>query len=296
MKTLSAIRASVDPKALRLRAAQDSDYDALVTESTRVYDDSGVLRVVYEVLDRPPEDLISAFKSIEYNKSARTGGLMSQARVLGYLGRITIRNDYCRASDMADKHPREHAVFCNYARKATKIYSQWAPQQYAEQELLLAAKVKPAWRIPEASFTSGIVNWDNPLHYHTDSGNFPDTWNAMYATAFDCAGGHLVVPELRLAFSFHKPAFVIFEAQKFLHGVTPLQKRSSMAYRYSVVYYALQSLCQCLKTPAEELERCQKVRTQRELKRAGLIKRDPKEEADFQARAARGRKSLAERK
>ncbi len=295
MRRISATPAAVDPAALRLRAAQDSDYDELVTESARVYEGSD-LRIVFEVLDRPPEDLISAFKHIAYIKTARAGGLKSQARVLGFLPRVTIRNDYCRSADMAAKHPREHGVFCNYARKATQIYREWAPDQYAAQQLLLAQKVKPAWQIPGSAFTSGIVNWDNPLHYHTDTGNFPGTWNAMYATAFDCAGGHLVVPELRLAFSFHKPAFVIFEAQKFLHGVTPLQKRSKLAYRYSVVYYALQGLCSCLATPIEELERTQKVRTQRELKRAGLIARSPEEEADIKARAARGRASLAERK
>jgi hypothetical protein len=90
----------------------------------------------------------------------------------------------------------------------------------------------------------------------------------MYAISHDCAGGYLAVPELNIGFSFDRPALIMFDGQGLIHGVTPLEKRSKEAYRYSVVYYALQQMCKC-GTLDEELARIRKVKTQRELKRAG---------------------------
>ena len=293
MRTLQATLHPVDHKALRFRSAAVGDYDTLITESVRIQEGDD-LRIVFQVMDEAPEDLIKAFRTINYNKSSRTAGLTTQARVLGSLPRITIRRDYCTMSGMASEHPAAHATFLNYARKASSIYKEFAPTEQAAQQELVESKVKPGWRISDSVFTSGIVNWDNPLNYHTDTGNFPGTWNAMYALARDMSGGQLVVPEFRIAFSFAKPAFIIFEAAKFLHGVTPLRKLSSLSYRYSVVFYALQQLCNCL-SPAEELDRIQKVKTVRELKRAGIIERDPKEAAALAARVLRGQKARAER-
>lgn len=273
------------PESLRFRSAADGDYDRLVTESTVVLEGAAP-RVVYQVLDAVPKDLIAAFRGIKYAKNARTEGLMTHSRVLGYQPRLPLRRDYCLPAVIAKQYPGAHNTFIRYAREATKIYRQFVPSACAEQEALLAKEVRSEWRIPETVFTSGIVNYNNPLRYHTDSGNFPGTWNAMYALTFDCLGGHLVLPEYRLAFSFHRPAFIIFPAQDVMHGVTPLRPRSTSAYRYSVVYYALRNMCKCL-SPEAEVERIQKLKTSREQIRGGLKPRPAKDQKVLDDRRAR---------
>lgn len=287
MRELRTQRREVDQKALRYRTAQPSDWDTLIEESTRIYD-GDELKIVYEVLPAIPEDLLTAFKSINsyYLKGARAEGLQVHSRVIGFQPRLALRRDYCTRASMSWDYPKSHDTFMRYALKASEIYREQVPLAYAAQASMLFEKVKPEWRIPGTVFTSGIANWDAPLHYHTDTGNFPGTWNAMYALTFDCDGGQLSLPEYGLGFSFKRPAYIIFPAQDVLHGVTPLQKRSRLAYRYSVVYYALALMCHCL-SAQEEVVRIQKIRTVREHKRAGLIERSPEELKAFVTKGAK---------
>lgn len=289
MKQLRTQRREVDSKALRYRSAAVTDYDQLITESTKVYD-GDELKIVFKVLEQPPSDLLEAFRTIRYQRTERTDGLGTQSRVLGYQPRLTIRRDFCTAAMMAQDHPKQHETFLRYAQLSTEIYREEVPGAYLKQAALIDEKVRPEWRIPKSVFTSGIVNYDNPLHYHTDTGNFPDTWNAMYALTFDMSGGQLVLPEYRIGFSFAQPAFIIFPAQNVLHGVTPLKKLSTLAYRYSVVYYALRGMCHCL-APQDELARIQRIKTERELKRSGL-----KKWTEAELKQIRGKGEKAKRK
>ena len=121
--------------------------------------------------------------------------------------------------------------------------------------------------MPGGIFTSGICNYNNPLRLHHDKGNFPGSWSAMFAFTHNVKGGLLVLPGYRIAFRFHKPSFIIFDGQKNLHGVSPIRYVGTGGYRYSVVYYAMNGMQNCL-SAREELERIRVVKTQREVKRA----------------------------
>lgn len=217
----------------------------------------------------PPEELAgarAAVERIDYQETYRTGGLKTRSRVVGFQPRVTVRRDYCTTAAMSHDMPKEHALICAGAALASRYFKEYLPEAFAAHEKVVQAQVKPGWMLPGSAYTSGIVNWDNRLNYHCDSGNFPGTWNAMLTFKKDLEGGHLAIPELDVTLAVRDATLSIFNAQALMHGVTPFRKTSPRGYRYTIVYYALSGMCHC-GTPAEELERIRAVKTQRELKR-----------------------------
>ena len=80
-------------------------------------------------------------------------------------------------------------------------------------------------------------------------------------------GGHLACPEYDITLECSDNSIVMFDGQNILHGVTPIQYVRKDAYRYSVVYYSLRQMWNCL-TVDEELIRIRKIRAERETKRS----------------------------
>lgn len=261
---IQAVLRRVDRKGLQFRRAERPDFAKLIGESTTVLVD-GKIRIHFQLLEESPHQLVGALSRIRYSQSPRTRGLLTQSRVFGFQPRVTIRRDYCTAASLSKDQPGEAGVLAEWAARADRIYRRVNPELYG-QHAQLVSKVLPCWRMGDTVFTSGIANRNNPLAYHLDAGNFPNVWSAMYALAHDCEGGYLSVPELDIGFDFTRPALIMFDGQGLLHGVTPLREISKQAWRYSVVFYALQQLCRC-GTPAEELARIRLVKTQREIKR-----------------------------
>jgi hypothetical protein len=72
-------------------------------------------------------------------------------------------------------------------------------------------------------------------------------------------GGHLSVPEYGLRFKLPNNSLFMFDGQGLLHGVTPIKMESPASYRYSIVYYTLKRMWQCLEVN-EELIRIRKKR------------------------------------
>ena len=119
-------------------------------------------------------------------------------------------------------------------------------------------------------YTGGIVNKNSALGGHVDGGNVKKTWNSQLTIKKGIEGGYLVMPELRIALEVADGSMALFEAQSVWHGVTPVLKTRVDAVRYSVVWYCLAQLKNCL-GPEEELQRIQLKKTEREWKRAGLV-------------------------
>jgi hypothetical protein len=59
----------------------------------------------------------------------------------------------------------------------------------------------------------------------------------------------------------------MFDGQSVLHGVTPITKTNPDAVRYSIVYYSLQQIWNCLPL-SEEVARIRNLKTKRERARA----------------------------
>lgn len=269
MRKINAKKVEVDAKAFKMRAAAEADAPELMSESVIVLD-AGVPVLVY--IDHVDFDLTAvrwALGRIKYQKNFRSGGLPTISRIFGFSPRSTLRKDFCAATGFAAEAPQEHRIICDAGRTAALLYAQNNPELYARHQAVADAKVRPEWSIPGTPFTSGIINRNNQLLYHHDSGNFKDVWSAMFVFKKRMEGGHLVVPEYGLRFACSDQSLLLFDGQALLHGVTPMRARGPGpgGHRYSIVYYSLRQMWNCL-TPGEELQRIRGLKTQREIKRA----------------------------
>jgi hypothetical protein len=260
---------SVDTSTLKTKVpASIGDAHRVIEGDAQVYHD-GQLQMVHLVTEDDLSPLLAVMKRTKFFGGFRTSGLKRHARVFGYQPRVTIRRDYCSEASLARDDPAAEVTLKHYAFAASERLKEEAPEIYRLHEKTLDARVRDDWRIKNSVFTSGIANCDSSLYYHLDTGNFPDLWSAMYVMKRDMVGGDLVIPEFDLRLKFRTGSLLLFNGQKFIHGVTEMRRMNPNAYRYTVVYYALQGLCNCL-SPVEELVRIKQVKMKRERKRAGM--------------------------
>jgi hypothetical protein len=265
------LEATKRPMTAKGQFATEAGIGQLVSESVVVTVD-GAPAVVYLHLDDDMEEIRTAFERIRYVDDYRTAGMKTNSRTIGYLPRNTLRRDFCTATSLANEQPAEHAIATQAAIIAARYYKQWNPERYAMHEEA-TARVLPQYRLHGTPFTSGIINENNPLAYHFDSGNFKHVWSAMFGFKRHVEGGHLSVPELvdadghALGFEISDKSLLLFDGQGLLHGVTPIRKTRAEARRFTVVFYSLQQMWKC--TPVEdEVARIRRLRTERERKRA----------------------------
>ena len=265
MKPLHYERRALDLNAYKLRSAQEDDYDTLVTESSAVYE-NGDLMIVYQELDLDCADIVQALQNIRYETSSRTDGLPTTSRIFGFSPRVTIRKDFCSATSLAKEQPAEHALVCQYAEKVADCYQRVNNPLYEQHLAATEGHVIGEYRVKNSPFTSGIINKNNPLKYHFDTGNFKSVWSCMLVFKHQVGGGYLSVPEYGLGFELKHNSLFMFDGQGLLHGVTPIRKRSATAFRYSIVYYSLREMWNCLPI-TDELLRIRNLKTEREIKR-----------------------------
>jgi hypothetical protein len=255
------------------RAADPAtDASIHVDEDTLIVDaDTGKVVIAYLVVPESYADLVPYLKRLKFHTGYRADGSPTLgSRVVG----TTVRNysrqrDFCTMSALAHDDPEAHAEILAYAVRASRYYAEWNPDLYTVHEQM-AERVLGEYRIGDSPFTSGIVNKDNVLPYHFDAGNFRDVWSLMLGFKKDIAGGYLVLPEYDLSLQIADNSLTAFDGQIALHGVSPFQKLSRSAYRYTIVYYAKTGAWKCL-TMDEELVKARGVRTRKELRRAGML-------------------------
>jgi 2-oxoglutarate-Fe(II)-dependent dioxygenase family protein len=199
-----------------------------------------------------------AAKQLLYPKSTRTSGLETQSRIFGFSPRVAIRNDFCSKTSMATDFPEAHEVFRKTGELIAPYYAGSFPEVYEANKVEMET-VLPEWRFTEL-FTGGIVNKNNALAYHYDSGNFKNVLSCMLLFKESVRGGELVFPKWRIALDLPNASLTMFDGQAILHGVSPIQRLNRNAYRYTIVFYALRAMRECLPYD-EELRRARLVKT-----------------------------------
>ncbi len=268
MERIHVQRKSLDLKEYTYRVAKADDCTTVIAEPALIYEGDQI-KIVYCEMEESLPDLVRALERVNYERSFRTGGLPTNSRIFGYSPRTALRKDFCSTTSLATQFPQEHATICARAKVADKYYDRWHPQLHKTHAQTTAEKVLEEWHLEDSVFTSGIVNKNNPLRYHFDTGNFKDVWSAMMVFKNGVSGGGLNVPEYGLHFTLKDHSLLMFDGQGLLHGVTPFQMTRPGGYRYSIVYYSLRQMWNCL-PPKGEVDRIRKLKTAREYKRAGL--------------------------
>lgn len=268
MRELLLTKKPVDHLEYVKHSATEDDYDTLIDGDVIGIDaETNQIIFVQKKLDFDDKQILWALEHTRYEENTRTSGLKTRSRIFGYSPRNTVRNDFCSTVSMAVEHPRQHAVVCQYGVQIAGLYSKFTPATYKKHQEILQAKVLDEWAIKDTPFTSGIINKNNPLKYHFDSGNFKGVYSCMAVFKRDVRGGFLSLPQYGVGLSLPHNSVFMFDGQSVLHGVTPITKLNDQAVRYSIVYYSLQQIWNCLPL-TEELARIRNIKTQREVNRA----------------------------
>jgi len=233
------------------KRASTEHYVTLIKEYG-MYQLEGGESILYLDLEEIDKKLIQAFKNVTYYSNIRTGGLKSNSALLGYKPRNPKKDNYCSIAGMASNHPLEHDIFLATSRMLAGIYQENFPETYRNHMNKLKElkndendRLLDQYILEQTPFTSGIVNKDNELAYHTDNGNVEETYSAMIVLKNDVVGGYLSLPEYDIAIDLKDNSALFFNGQKILHGVTPIYKTTEEAYRYSVVFYTMEEMWRC---------------------------------------------------
>lgn len=249
----------IDYKDFVKRTALESDFTTLIKEPCAIFED-GKLKVIYTT------ELVEALKKIKYEQNERNSGLKTTSRIFGYMPRRPLRGDFCHIASLSEQDPKSYRTIIDYAKKVAGLYSREDPGMYKIHSEMTTEKVKSEYQIPGTPFTSGIINKNNPLKYHFDTGNFREVYSCMLAFKHNVGGGYLALPEYGLGLEIASNSVLIFDGQKILHGVTPIRSFSENSYRYTIVFYSLQQMWKCLPLN-EEVARIRNVKMERERKR-----------------------------
>lgn len=249
------------------RNATHEDVSQLLRGNWLVVDDETNRPVIaYLILPDDFSGMMPYLHRIKWTVSNRNDGTPSQAKTVGNLERNPVRQrDFCRMAGLATEDPEGHARILEYIASTARYYEQLNPMLFAGHAEA-AGRVLDQYRIGESPFTSAIINKDNVLPYHFDSGNFKDVWSLMLGFKRDVEEGYLVMPEYDLALEVADNSLSGFDGQVALHGVSPFRKRSRHAYRYTIVAYSKTGMWKCLSLD-EEIKRARKQRTQKEIGR-----------------------------
>lgn len=265
IKVIDLKRKDIDYKDYVKRGATEDDFSTLITESCIGVED-GEIKFVYDIYDEDTTDVINAVKAIKFQTSKRTGGLLSTSRIFGYRPRNVLRADYCSATSLAYEDPKNHEIVASFAGNIERYYKNRFPGGWEKHRKMTTEKIKPSYQIKGSVFTSGIINKNNKLNYHFDAGNFKNVYSCMIVFKDSVGGGYLSLPEYDLGLALPNNAMLMFDGQSILHGVTPIKYEHDNAYRYSIVYYSLNQIWNCLELD-DELARIRNVKTKRERER-----------------------------
>lgn len=246
-----------------------NDFNQLVDYPCNAYDDSDNLIFCYqEILDlHLASRLNEACEKTPFQKGTRTGGLKTESNIFGYRPRNPVRMNHniCSATSMSRDCPSIHSVLVDGANAFGLWLNEINPLVYEQQKDYLSEKILLEYRIGDC-FTSGIINRNNPLQYHKDQGNIPDSWSVMSVFKHHIEGGYLILPCYEVAIELKHNSIITFSGQSIVHGVSPIKMLSKTSRRYSIVWYTQEMLKHCLPCK-EEIARARQMRDEYETRR-----------------------------
>jgi len=243
---------------LKLGAVPTEDhYKNLIKEDT-IIKMAGKTILVYLTNRNEFSNLMQLCNELPYDSSERASGLLTISRIFGYAPRNTMRKLPCRATQTIIKFPDYHKQLEKAGSYLTEFYRLYNPEQLGKHKELTQKNNSVSYTLPDGVFTSGIINVNNALRYHYDSGNYNDVWSAMITLKKDIAGGYLSIPELGVGIELSHKSALFFDGQSIMHGVTPITRLKKESKRYTIVYYSLARLWACLPYK-EEIKSMNKV-------------------------------------
>jgi hypothetical protein len=259
MKYYQVTALKPEPEEWIHRQASLSHVKNLIEPDTIILAPNGEVIIVFGKLEQEFSDVKTFLRKVKYNKNRRATRYIAEGKnaknfsdaTFGYKPKKPIFNTPASACNFNFTYPAYYSRLIQLGLHLTEKYKTYGAAKYEYQKNTVTEQVKPNWIIPGTVFTQGIINDSNTLDYHYDRGNFKDFWSCMSVFCHDIKGGELVVPSLDLALNIQDYTYVLFNGQAHIHGVNTIKKLSAKAFRYSVVYYALQGMKNCESLEAE---------------------------------------------
>lgn len=268
-RELRGLKKSSSDKDFLKKTPSTSDFTQLVDYFCNAYDDSNNLVFCYHQIPdlRLASKLNNACEKTPFAKSTRTDGLKSESNIFGYRPRNPVRMNHniCAATSMSRDYPSIHSALVDGAIAFGLWLDEINPSVCQQQKDYLTENILPEYRIADC-FTSGIVNRNNPLQYHKDQGNVPDSWSVMSVFKHQVEGGYLILPCYQIAIELKHNSIIAFSGESVVHGVSPIKMLSKTSRRYSIVWYTQEMLKNCLPCK-EEIARARRIRDEYETKR-----------------------------
>lgn len=238
-----------------------SHCNRLITEDTAIYDSNGKLIAVYLRFLKDTDDLLWGCQEIDsiMLDHKRTGGLRSRSALAGFMPANGRRLAACHETSVGIKFPKANEIIMRYGQELDQMYKEVASGYYSKHKYIIEhgqgnKVIHKDYFLKDTLFTSAIINKDSALAYHRDRGNIKGVMSAMIVLKQGVSGGNLILPEYDLGFATDDRSVLFFDGQEIIHGVTKIHKQRLKAYRYSIVFYTLQNLWNCLPIK-QELEK-----------------------------------------
>lgn len=193
------------------------------------------------------------------SSQSRLSGILATSATFGYRPPVEIRKrDNCSRCDLDSKYPDLAACLYGAGRMAAHALAEHAPDAYA-RTFAGASAIPSAWKMPGVPWTSGIINGNNALPYHRDSGNVKGSWSAMLGMKRNCDGGWLHLAEWDVWLTIPDGSITLFDGQAVMHGVSPFRITHPAGYRFTAVWYARSRMARCAADPRDEARRAQRA-------------------------------------
>lgn len=247
-------------------------YNKLINEDTVFYKDGVTVGIYIKIKHPLIEEIRKATLETKYVKTYRTNALPTQSSVFGSLPRVALRNDYCRYSAQTKSEKKNAQRLFTFMEVLTNIYKSHLPKQFEHDLQTIKENVNSDYLLNDNQpFATANINVNHAIKYHRDTGNFRGNLSNVLILRDGVVGGELVFPEYGFALAQEDSYLAVFDGQNEIHGVMPIKRtKKENPYRASIVYYTLENMKHCY--PFElEVERLQKVSTERAIKRAKNI-------------------------
>jgi len=246
-------------------------YETLINEDC-IFIKNGKKVGIYIKIDKEKlKPIRKAALTTNLTKGSRTRGIPTQSSIFGALPRIARRNDFCRFSAHTKNEASNTNIMFNFMVELSDIYKKHLPEQYERDLAIIKESVADDYSIKKDSpFLTCNINVNHAIKYHRDTGNFKQNLSNVLILKDGIIGGELVFPEYGFALAQDDGYLAIFDGQQEIHGVMPIFQTKDNPYRASIVYYSLEQMKHCYPYKME-VERLQKVATERAVKRANNI-------------------------
>ncbi|RZJ79777.1 MAG: hypothetical protein EOO47_09735 [Flavobacterium sp.] len=236
------------------KEARVEDISVKLIEESCIVNLEGAPPVAY-FQERHPilNEIVNSINAIKFNESTRSANHGNQSILFGAVNRTISKMGFCTQGALVSRDMTLHQTLCTvFAKVFNNLMKKHLPSRHKIGEIKIHQKpICPDYIMDASNFTSGIINRNSAFKYHKDGFNMLNTYSSMIVYKNGISGGYLVLPEYGIGFKCSDQAIVQFYGKGILHGVTPITKHSTNAYRISVVYYTTDGLDKCL-TPSDE--------------------------------------------